>query len=222
VVCVGPSLSHGEARMRLRIPALLLPPVKRGDLERLPETVEAVAIVDGVFHQQLAVSVREILALLARGVRVIGASSMGALRAVELREHGMEGVGAVYAMYLAGEIASDAEVALTFHPDTYAPLSEPLVNIRHLVARAEEDGAVDATSAALLLDAACAIHYTGLTHRELLRRAASLLPAMQLHSFEVYVAANAARLDLKRRDAVALIDALNQRDLGGAGYAAGA
>jgi hypothetical protein len=76
------------------------------------------------------VSPREMLNALEGGVRVVGGSSMGALRASELDAYGMEGVGKIYRWYRDKVINSDDEVALIFHPETYRALSEPLVNIR--------------------------------------------------------------------------------------------
>ncbi len=55
---------------------------------------------------------------------------MGALRAVELDLYGMVGLGKVYRQYREGKIEDDAEVALTFMPDSSYPLSEPMINIR--------------------------------------------------------------------------------------------
>lgn len=64
-----------------------------GDLLRLAPRP---GIVDGSFHQTRAVRHKEILALIDAGVTVLGAASMGALRAAELDTYGMIGVGRVY------------------------------------------------------------------------------------------------------------------------------
>jgi hypothetical protein len=78
VVYLGPTLSRVAAEKVLT--AEYLPPICRGDLARLPEEVRFVGIVDGEFYQSLAVSPKELLPLLKRGVKVFGASSMGAAR----------------------------------------------------------------------------------------------------------------------------------------------
>ena len=54
---------------------------------------DAIGIVDGFFHQQPSVWHREILYALSQGVPVFGGASMGALRAAELADYGMTGVG---------------------------------------------------------------------------------------------------------------------------------
>ena len=90
VVFLGPSLNQQEARPLLD--AEYRPPVKRGDLEDLAG-FDTVVIIDGQFGQSLSVTPKEILALIDSGVSVVGASSMGALRAAELDSFGMKGVG---------------------------------------------------------------------------------------------------------------------------------
>jgi hypothetical protein len=87
-------------------------------------------IIDEEFDQSLSVSLNEILRLLDAGVPVIGATSMGALRAAELSAHGMVGSGVIYEAYRSGVIEGDDEVALTYCPLSFEPRTVPLVNIR--------------------------------------------------------------------------------------------
>jgi len=67
-------------------------------------------IIDGVFHQEPAVPPREILDVLEDGAVIVGASSMGALRAAECWPAGMRGVGTIYRLYRRGALKSDDEV----------------------------------------------------------------------------------------------------------------
>ncbi|MDB5064144.1 MAG: hypothetical protein JWM18_578 [Chloroflexi bacterium] len=132
-VFVGPGL-HGVDIPASLLPALR-PPIRDGDLAALPGSDRGgwtIAIIDGEFGQSLAVTVSEIRQTLAAGNRVIGGSSMGALRAVECAPLGMVGVGWVYERYRDGDLFSDAEVALTYDPDTFRPLTVPFVNLRWL------------------------------------------------------------------------------------------
>ena len=62
------------------------PPIKRGDLPCLNDQVRYVGIIDGIFMNECSVGHREIIALLKRGVTVVGGGSMGALRASELSD----------------------------------------------------------------------------------------------------------------------------------------
>lgn len=129
---VGPTLNGGAALAKER-GVKLLPPVKRGDVERLVATRApgVMAIVDGQFHQCLSVGHAEIRLAIAEGWRVWGLSSMGAIRACEMRHMGMHGFGEVYEWFCRDEDFRDDEVALTHAPaEPYLALSEPLVHIR--------------------------------------------------------------------------------------------
>jgi TfuA protein len=141
VVFTGPSLHPGEASTVLP-GASILPPIKRDDLAAALEQFnpQRIAIIDGEFYQSLAVSPKEILPLLDRGVRVYGAASMGALRAVELRPFGMVGVGSVFRLFRGGWMMDDDEVALTYCPWTFEHSSEPLVSTRFALRHAELRG----------------------------------------------------------------------------------
>jgi hypothetical protein len=136
VVYLGPTLSRLAAEKILT--AEYLPPICRGDLARLPEEVRFVGIVDGEFYQRLAVSPKELLPLLKRGVKVFGASSMGALRAAETYTFGTIGIGRVFTMFRDGILDGDDEVALVYDPETFRKLSEPLVNLRFALTLAAE------------------------------------------------------------------------------------
>src|SRR5512133_1832377 len=163
IVFLGPSLEREAAEKIL--PAEYLPPAKRGDLLRAAQDgAEIIGLVDGVFHQESAVAHREILAAVKKGVRVVGASSMGALRAAEMDTLGMTGIGEVYRMYKSGELISDDEVALVFDPETGISLSEPLVNIRFTLREAERQGIISAQDHAALFAAAQSVFYPQRTY----------------------------------------------------------
>jgi TfuA protein len=155
IVYLGPSLSLHRARQLLA--ADYRPPVRRGDLaQRYDGTV---IIIDGEFRQSLAVSPNEILRLLDRGTRVLGAASMGALRAVELGPFGMIGVGWVYDAYRCGRIQADDEVALIYAPEVFHCLTVPLVNVRRWLELLETSQQVDSLTARRLLACARAQFY---------------------------------------------------------------
>ena len=98
VIKVYAGLSADLATVHSILPdALYAPPVQRGNiLADIRSGVNGILILDGLFHQALSVSPSEIMDALRRGIRVFGASSMGALRAVELESYGMVGVGEVF------------------------------------------------------------------------------------------------------------------------------
>ena len=134
IVFLGPSLDLPAAEKIL--PAEYRPPAKRGDLiAAVHDGATIIGLIDGVFHQESAVAHREILTAIKQGVKVVGASSMGALRAAEMDTLGMVGIGEIYRMYKNGELESDDEVALVFDPSSGLALSEPLINIRFTLKR---------------------------------------------------------------------------------------
>lgn len=159
-VFVGPTL--GGADVRNVLPeALLHAPVAHGDLLTLPTSQDmTVVIIDGLFHHVAPVRHKEILELLARGVRVVGCSSMGALRAAELHTAGMIGNGAVFEMYRAGLIDADDEVAVT-HTEApyYRRLSEPAVAFRYLARQATRAGLFDVATADRIISVVRALPY---------------------------------------------------------------
>lgn len=159
-VFVGPTLSESEpvlAAPDVRV----LPPARHGDLfDTAIEGGDTVVLIDGVFHQAPALRHKEILAVMGRGVRVIGAASIGALRAAELAPYGMFGVGSVYTAYASGEIDGDDEVAVGQAPDgEFGALTWPLVNLRYVLRLARSAGVLDGARAAGLLEALRAVYY---------------------------------------------------------------
>jgi hypothetical protein len=159
-VFLGPSLDPAAARSIL--PANYYPPVRMGDVYRLLTCgVRTIVIIDGVFHNTAPVWQREILAALLNGISVVGASSMGALRAVELAPWGMVGVGTVCEWYQSGRIAGDDEVAL-LHGEAefgYRAMSEALVNIRFTLERAVRAGALTPDQGTALVHAMAALDH---------------------------------------------------------------
>jgi ribosomal protein S12 methylthiotransferase accessory factor len=130
-------------------------------------------VIDGEFLQQLAVTPRELLATLERGHRVVGAASMGALRAAELWPFGMRGVGRVFDAYRQGQVERDDEVAVVFDPDTHRAATEALIGMRLAFREAEAAGLIDADECAFLTDVAQATHFTHRTYAGVVRALAT-------------------------------------------------
>jgi hypothetical protein len=196
-VYLGPSLPVANARTILN--ADYLPPIKRGDLEKLPVETKIVGIVDGEFFQSLAVSPREILPLLERGVTVLGAASMGALRAVEVEPNGMIGVGEIFRMYHDGTIDGDDEVALIYDSETYRNLSVPLVNIRQALDLAECEGVVTKETASEILSELKSLYFPQRSYQRVVAQA----PCLEAFLHE-------RKPDLKRDDTLQLLHRIAQ------------
>jgi len=202
VVFLGPSLEREAAEAELE--ARILPPAKRGDVTlAVASGARIITLIDGVFFQENAVGHREILDALAQGVRVIGSSSMGALRAAELDTLGMEGVGTVYALFRDGVLVSDDEVALVFDPATGTALSEPLINIRCTLKRAVKEKVISSEAAEIVLDAAASLYFPDRSWEEILGIAESRLPAPVIRDLPAFVRNSA--VDQKRDDALAAL-----------------
>jgi hypothetical protein len=198
-VFLGPSLDRVTAEGIL--PAAYLPPAKRGDfLSVVDDGSDLICLIDGVFHQDSAVAHREILYALKKGIRVIGASSMGALRAAELDTLGMEGVGEIYRMYKDGRLVSDDEVALIFDPVTFAALSEPLINIRCTLEKAESLGIISARVHRILLNTARSVFYPQRLYPRIVSASGEEIDPETKERFLSWVK-NAA-CDKKREDAI--------------------
>jgi len=206
VVFLGPSLPWDEARKILD--ADYRPPVKRGDLGQL-DNAEVVGIIDGVFLQSCSVGHREILGLLRKGVTVIGGGSMGALRATELRDHGMVGVGKIFEMYSHGEIEGDDEVALVFDPESQESLSEPTVNIRSVLNQAVEAGVIGLGQKDVLLKEYRSIYYPRRTVQAFLKIAASSLNEVEATRFNTFFTDNYR--DIKKDDAITVLKLIKDR-----------
>jgi hypothetical protein len=164
-------------------------------------------LIDGVFFQDCAVAHREILFALEGGVKVIGSSSMGALRASELDLYGMVGVGRIYEQYKSGALVSDDEVALLFDPETLEPLSEPLVNIRYNLERAEEREIINNEVKEKILEVAQSLYYPERDYAQLLSTAEAEVKVdlTQLKRF-----LDEERRDLKREDAIAALKRIKE------------
>jgi hypothetical protein len=135
-----------------------LPPAARGDLERASHEFDAVLLIDGVFHHDLAPSPKECYRV-AQRVRAFGASSMGALRAVECAPYGFLPLGAIALWYAYEIIDGDDEVATLVHPETHAALTVPSVNVRYAARLAHRRGILTRAETTRLIDASRAIFY---------------------------------------------------------------
>lgn len=213
IVFTGPSLRPADL-VELRALATkagydlaVRPPVRRLDLVEVVNAggIDRVLILDGEFGQSLAVSITEIRSVLAAGQALAGASSMGALRAVECRTLGMTGSGWVYEQYLSGAIESDGDVALLFDPEDYSPLTVPLANVRWLLNQSE----LSAEEAQQALRVANDVHFRDRRPSYLLRQWKERLPASVVELLEPELADDRRDFwDRKRLDALDAVRAV--------------
>ena len=233
LVFLGPSLPLREARPLLP-GAVFLPPARQGDLYRAARDRRpaAIALVDGFLGTAPPVWHREILWAMAEGVRVLGAASMGALRAAELDAFGMVGIGKIYAAYKAGRyppfadpFEDDAEVAVRQAPAELGslPVSDAMVDLRETLAAAAAAGVIGGAVRDALAAALGRLHFAERSMARLAAEAEALPGTAAAAAAAAEGAALAAWLrcghavSQKRRDAAALL-----RHLAAGGLAPGA
>jgi hypothetical protein len=210
VVFAGPSLAGASLPPSRGI--TLRPPAEAGDLYLAARSgATVIGLIDGAFEDRPTVWHKEILWALDRGVRVLGASSLGALRAAECAAFGMEGVGRIYERARSGALENDHELALAHAPAElgYAALSEPLVNVRATLEAAGTAAIVPPASAKALVSRAGAMPYKSVTWPALLAESAAAgWTAAERDRFAAWLPAG--RVDLKRADALELLAAVGE------------
>jgi len=159
-VFVGPTLAPDAVSECLD--ATILPPVRQGDVYRVARNKpSAIGLIDGFFEGVPSVWHKEILWAMEQGIPVFGSASMGALRAAELADFGMVGVGRIFEDYLNGVLKDDDEVAVLHSPAEmgFKPLSEPMVSIRATVEHAQSRGILPPETAAEIVRVAKGLQY---------------------------------------------------------------
>ena len=130
LIFAGPSIS--AKTIHNHIDAVVLPPPSQGELYSAVEKYrpQVVGIIDTAFPRSAWTS--EVFYVLRSGVATYGAAAQGALRAAELSDFGMHGVGVIYETYKSGEISADDAILCRYHQtaEGFTRLSEPLVNIK--------------------------------------------------------------------------------------------
>lgn len=211
IVFLGPSLPLEEAQGLLK--AEYRPPVQQGDVYRAVQAKpRVIGIVDGYFESVPAVWHKEVLWAMTQGIHVFGSASMGALRAAELDQFGMEGVGAIYEAYRDGLIEDDDEVAIRHASQEFEfrPLSESMVNIRATTARAVAEYVLTRRTADKLDAIAKELFYPSRVYVTVLQLARDArLPEDELNAFERWLPSG--RVNQKRDDAVAMLTMMRDR-----------
>lgn len=200
----GPSL-HGSS---LDLDGLdVRPPAAQGDIAAaIDGGVTAIGLIDGIFGSAAAVWHKELLYALSLGIRVLGGSSMGALRAAECAAFGMEAVGVIAEGYVSGYLDDDAAVALAHLPPELgsAPLSEPRVDADATVSHLAALELVSAEEASRLAESIAAIHFADRTAEEIVARA-GLIESRRAQVLALY---RTHRVPQKRLDAELLVGRL--------------
>lgn len=202
VVFAGPTL-HGIAldpfpSIEFRRPA------QCGDVVKaVRDGATVIGLIDGVFEQMPSVWHKEILYALSEGIVVLGAASMGALRAAECHSFGMIGVGEVFEAYASGATEDDEDVAQLHAPAElgYLPLSVPMVDIRATLRHLHAEDRLTEGERNTLLVAARALFFKDRTYRRITETAQ--LPAPR--KAEIAALLQNSGVSIKQADAKRLL-----------------
>jgi len=205
-VFLGPSLERKDAAAILP-EATFLPPAAQGDLLSLvSQHPSAICLIDGIFRQAPSVWHKEVLWALSKGVPVIGGSSMGALRAAELHDFGMQGVGEIFEAFRDGTLEDDDEVAVAHAGEEreYRPISEAMVDMRATFALAARCGIISDPTAQRLTAAAKALFFPDRQYEAVLEGLSADLPAEERERLRAWLPEG--KVQQKRCDAVRVLE----------------
>lgn len=204
IAYAGPSLT---AEDRTAHPGVSwYPPASAGDLLLLRAKVgDVICLIDGYFDHRPSVRHKELMLLLSRGISILGASSIGALRAAEMDSFGLVGIGVIYRAYASARLWADDEVALVHAPEKWGwrALSLPLVDCRANLQLGLRSGFLAADEAREALRAARSLHYSDRDWPTLLGATSFATKRRQ----EILTWVEGTGLSQKRLDALACLDA---------------
>ena len=208
IIFLGPSLSHEKARKIFQ--ADFRGPAKKGDLLRVSGDIDdstIVCLVDALFLQDYPPSPIEVYQLmLNKNIKLYGAASLGALRAVELEKFGMIGMGKIFELYKKGKLTADDEVAVTFVEGEHQLQSEAMIDIRFNLFLAHRMGIINEITKKTIAKVAKNIYFPYRNYTDILDQTEKQYPAISkdLKSFRTYIIKN--RQSLKERDTIKLIN----------------
>ena len=128
----GPSLPKKLRKNYSDLGIIFHPPLGQSDLiahVEWSENSDLILIADGYYKDIPSTWHKEILYALKKGFRVIGCSSIGAMRAMECELYGMEGHGSVYQWFKQGLLYDDSDVALLHDTAEFDQLTIPICDV---------------------------------------------------------------------------------------------
>jgi len=202
IVFLGPSLKLTKARKIIN--AEFKPPAKKGDFIKLSlmSDIRKIVLIDGVFLQEYPPTPIEVFQVIRKSnFKVYGASSIGALRAVELEKFGMEGIGKIFELYKKDIINSDDEIAVTFDSD-YNLISEAMIDIRYNFFLAWKHQIIDKETKQIMIKLAKRIYFPYRSYDNIIEKSLDLFPSRRkfILKFKDYILSN--RISLKELDAI--------------------
>lgn len=201
IVFVGPSLPPPR---ELHPGIDFRPPAARGDVLAAAEAgARRIGLVDGVFATRLAVTVTELWEATRVGAIILGAASVGALRAVEAPDV-VRGVGALYAALRDGALRDEDELGCTYQEGTFELVAWPLVRVREALTALSREHPEFGAHLHEVLGTLKALPFDARTPGAVVRAVRLAAPAMAPETVRRLLHDPAH--DPKRRDALALVD----------------
>jgi TfuA protein len=202
IVFLGPSLKLEKAKNIIN--ADFRPPAKKGDFIKLSlfSDTRKVVLIDGVFLQDYPPTPIEVFQVIRKtNFKVYGASSIGALRAVELEKFGMTGIGKIFEFYKKEIINSDDEIAVTFDSN-YNLLSEAMIDIRYNIFLAWKRQIIDKETKQIMIKLAKSIYFPFRSYDNIIDKSLDMysLHKKSILNFKDYISNN--RISLKELDAL--------------------
>ena len=203
VLFAGPTLP--DASLLVGADIVARPPARQGDIFKATnEGANVIGLVDGNFEYVAPIWHKEILYALSLGVKVFGASSMGALRAAECAAFGMIGIGEIFQRFASGDIEDDAAVAQLHAPPelSYQSLTLPKVNVDATLIALSSCAAISAREFECLMAASDHLFFKDRTRAAIIRQSNGLEEGRRS---EISQLLKENYIDQKRIDALALI-----------------
>jgi len=139
-------------------------PAEQGDFFAvILENYKNVLLFDAYFYQKYPCTTLEILIVMKEGVNVIGSSSVGAMRAIELDNYGMIGSGYVYEYFKKQDIKPYHIVAQTYDNEDQK-ITIPLVEVIYFLELAFKQRIITKNIYKKLVSIADNIHFTYLSY----------------------------------------------------------
>jgi len=184
-------------------------PAEQGDIfMAILEGFKNIIIIDGYFYFKFPCTTFEVMLALEHGINVLGSSSIGALRAVELENWGMIGRGYVYE-YLKRQYIKPYHIVAQTYDEHDITLTVPLVNIIYFLEYALSKEVITKDEFDICLNVADNIHFTMLSFKYLFRQLKSEkeISADVISKLENYLSYKGEEFfNIKNKDAVQLLN----------------
>jgi YcaO-like protein with predicted kinase domain len=184
-------------------------PAEQGDmLMTILEGFKNILIIDGYFYSKFPCTTFEVMLALENNINVFGSSSIGALRAVELDNYGMRGIGYVY-NYLKKQRIKPYHIVAQVYDEQDKPLSTPLVNIIYFLESALNEGVISKDDFDKCFNLVDNIHFLNLSFKYFFKQLKSknIVPESVVSELENYLFVKGEQyFDIKKKDALLLLN----------------